>query len=119
MALPADWAWVKELIDEEGRTLTIEVPGAVSDANKPWRGNAAGTPEQTKGIFVRYKAKEVDGDHIKRGDQKVLCYPSDTINIERGTKIVDSLDSSGWTVQNIDKISVKSDIILYILQVRQ
>lgn len=118
MALPIEWAWIKELIDEEGRTLTIAVPGVVSDATKPWRGNAAGTPTNAVGVFVRYKAREY-GDHVKRGDQKVLLIPSEIIDIEAGTKIVDSLDTSSWNVIHIEKITSQSDVLLYILQVRK
>ena len=119
MALPAEWAWVKTLIDDEGRAFTIAVPGAVSDANKPWRGNAAGTPTNAMGVFFFYKASEIDGDFVKRGDQRICVIPDEVINIEKGTKIVDSLDNSSWTVKDIQKISHRSDIILYILQVRQ
>lgn len=118
MALPDEWAWIEELIEDEGRALTITVPGAVSDANKPWRGNVDGTPTNAVGVFVRYTAKEF-GDHIKRGDQKVLLIPDETVDVEKATKVVDSLDASSWNVINIDKITNKSDILLFILQVRQ
>lgn len=119
MALPEEWAWIEEMIDEEGRSLTIAVPGAIADADMPWRGNDAGSATSAIGIFVRYKASQIDGDHIKRGDQKILLIPDESIDIEEGTKIVDSLDSSGWIVKHVDKITNKSDILLYILQVRQ
>lgn len=119
MALPADWAWIEDLIDEEGRSLEITIPGSETDANKPWRGNVAGAPTTATGVFVRYKASQINDDQIKRGDQKVLLIPSETINIERGTKIKDSLDNSNWNVVDVEKITNKSDILLYILQVRQ
>lgn len=119
MALPEEWAWIEELIDEEGRAMTITIPGSESDANKPWRGNAVGSPTNATGVFVRYKASQIDGDHIKRGDQKILLIPDESVNIAEGTKVVDSLDSSSWTVKDIEKITNKSDILLYILQVRQ
>lgn len=118
MALPDEWAWIEELIEDEGRALTITLPGSESDANKPWRGNTAGTPTDAIGVFVRYKAREF-GDHIKRGDQKILLIPDETVNIEKGTKVVDSLDSSSWNVIEVEKITNKSDILLYILQVRK
>jgi hypothetical protein len=118
MALPEEWAWIEELIEDEGRALTVTLPGSVSDANKPWRGNAAGSPTNAVGVFVRYRAREF-GDHVKRGDQKILLIPSESVNIEAGTKVVDSLDGSSWNVINIEKITNKSDILLYILQVRQ
>jgi hypothetical protein len=119
MALPAEWAWVETLIAKEGRTFTVTVPGAEADANKPWRGNAAGTPTGVIGVFFHYKAVEIDDDHVKRGDQRVCVIPHETIDIENATKVVDSLDNSGWNVIDVQKISHKSDIILYILQIRQ
>lgn len=119
MALPEEWAWVEDLIEDEGRAFTIAIPGATSDSNKPWRGNDAGTPTNAVGVFFFYRADEIDGDHIKRGDQRVLLIPSETVDIEAGAKIVDSLDSSSWNVIDVQKISHKSDIILYILQTRQ
>jgi hypothetical protein len=119
MALPEEWAWVEELIQEDGRAMTVALPGSVLDANKPWRGNDAGTPTNAMGVFFFYTAQEVDGTAIKRGDQRVCLIPDETVDIEKGTKIVDSLDGSSWNVIDIQKISHKSDIILYILQVRQ
>ena len=116
--LPEEWAWIEELIDEEGRALTTALPGVESDADKPWRGNVAGTPTPATGVFVRYKAREF-GDHVKRGDQKVLLIPNTSVDIEEGTKIVDSLDNSSWNVIEVEKITNKSDILLYILQVRK
>ncbi len=119
MALPTEWAWIETLIADEGRAFTIAVPGAVSNAAKPWRGNAAGTATPAIGVFFFYKAEEIDGDHVKRGDQRVCVIPDGVIDIEAGTKIVDSLDGSSWNVIDVQKISHKADIILFILQVRQ
>ncbi len=117
--LPEEWEWIEELIDEEGRSMTITLPGAVADSDLPWRGNAAGTSVNATGVFVRYKASEVDGDHIKRADQKVLLIPDAAVDIEEGTKIIDSLDSSSWNVIDVEKLSNRSDILLFMLQIRQ
>ncbi len=117
--LPEEWEWIEELIDEEGRAFTITVAGAAADSDQPWRGNAAGTSVNATGVFVRYKANEVDGDHIKRADQKVLLIPDAAVDIEEGTKIIDSLDSSSWNVIDVEKLSNKSDILLFMLQIRQ
>lgn len=115
------WTWIETLIEEEeeGRALTITLPGVEADAGEPWRGNLAGTPTNAMGVFVRYKAKQIDGDHIKRGDQRIFLIPDDVMDIEKGTKIVDSLDNSSWNVVKLKRITSKSDILLYILQVRQ
>ena len=119
MALPEEWEWVEELIQEEGRAMTVTLPGSASDTDKPWRGNATGTPTNAMGVFFFYKAGEVDGNHVKRGDQRVRLVPDDVIDIEAGTKIIDSLDSSSWNVIDIQKISHRSSILAYILQIRQ
>ncbi len=119
MALPDEWAWIKELIDEEGRAFTIAVPGIVSDSSKPWRGNAAGTPTAATGVFWDYDAKEIDGENIKRADQRVCVIPDEVIDIESGAKIIDSLDNSSWNVIDVQRITNKADIIAFILQIRQ
>jgi len=118
-ALPTEWAWIEALIEDKGRALTITIPGTESDVNKPWRGNVDGVPIDAIGVFIHYMSTEVHGDHIRRGDQKVFLIPNEVVDIEEGTKIVDSLDGSSWNVKNIEKITNKSDILLYILQVRQ
>ncbi len=117
--MAATWAWIETLINEEGRALTITLPGSEADPEEPWRGNEAGTPTNATGVFVRYKAKQVDGDHIRRGDQKVLLIPDEVVDIEAGTKIIDSLDGSSWNVIKLKRITSGSDILLFILQVRQ
>ena len=119
MALPAEWVWIEDLIDEEGRAMTITVAGTPTDPAKPWRGNDVGTPTSATGVMVAYKAAQVDGSQIRRGDQKILLIPSEIISIENGSKIVDSLDNSAWMVKDVQKITNKSDILLYILQVRR
>lgn len=117
--LPEEWGWIAELIEDEGRVFTITVPGAVADSDQPWRGNAAGSATGATGVFWAYSAKEVDGDHIKRSDQRVILIPDESVDIEAGTKIIDSLDDSSWNVIDVDKISHRSDILVYILQIRQ
>lgn len=119
MALPEEWAWIEELIDEEGRSMTITLPGSASDPTKPWRGNTAGTPTAGTGVMVRYRAKPEDHEQMKRASQKILIIPDETVDIEQGSKVTDSLDSSDWMVEWIEKITNKSDILLYILYVRQ
>jgi len=119
MALPEEWQWVEELIQEEGRTLNLYHPGSAAVAGKAWRGKVDGTPVNMYGVFVRYKERQIDGDHVRIGDQKVLVIPSDTLDITSGFKVVDSLDTSSWNVVGVDKITSGSDILLYILQVRK
>lgn len=113
------WAWIEELIDVEGRALTVTLPGSEAEPEEPWRGNDSGTPTNAVGVFVRYTAKQVDGDHIKRGDQKVLLIADEIVDIEEGTKIVDSLDGSSWYVIRRKRVTSRSDILLFILQVRE
>lgn len=113
------WAWIEELIDAEGRALTITLPGSEADTEEPWRGNTTLTPTNATGVFVRYKVKQVGSDHIKRGDQKVLLIADEIVNIEEGTKIIDSIDDSSWYVIRLKRITARSDILLFILHVRQ
>lgn len=119
MALPAEWAWIEPLIEEFGRSMTVTIPGSESDPSKPWRGNDAGTPTAGVGCMVRYKARQNDDDQRRRATQKILIIPDDVIDIEQATKVTDSLDSSDWIIVDVEKITVGSDILLYILYVRQ
>jgi len=117
--LPDEWMWIGNLINDEGREMTIAVPGSEANPPEDWRGNTPGPPVTATGVMVRYKAAQIDNDQIKRADKKILLAPVTAIDIEAGTKINDSLDSSSWIVKNVKKITVKSDILLYVLQVRQ
>jgi len=117
--LPEEWEWIGELIDEEGRALTITLPGSAADPLEPWRGNTTLTSTNAVGVFVRYRAKQVNSDHIRRGDQKVLLIADEIVNIEAGTKIIDSLDGSSWYVIRLKRITSRSNILLFILHVRQ
>lgn len=111
--------WIEEMILEDGRPMTITVPGSPTDPAEPWRGNDPGTPVAAIGIFVQHAMAAITGDHIKRGDQKVLIAPTAAVDVSKGTKITDSLDDSDWMVEKVAKITTESDILLYILAVKQ
>ncbi len=117
--LPEEWQWIADLIDEEGRGMTITPPGALTDDSKPWRGNAVGSASDATGVMIEYMAEPLGGDHAMRAEQKVLLAPLLEINVERGTKITDSIDDSDWFVVDVEKITSRSDILLYILWVRR
>jgi len=117
--LPDDWMWIAEMINEDGRNMWITVPGDPIDPAEPWRGNAPGTPVSAKGIFVGHEANKLSGDHIRRQEQRLLVAPASNIEIHKGTKIVDTIDGSDWYVESFKKITEETDILLYILKVKQ
>ncbi len=117
--LPDDWMWIADMINEDGRDMSITVPGGPIDPNEPWRGNSPGTPISAKGIFVGHTADHISGDHVKRQEQRLLVAPASNVIISEGTKIVDSIDGSDWYVEKFRKITEETNILLYILEVRQ
>jgi len=117
--LPDDWMWIAEMINEDGRAMWITVPGDPIDPAEPWRGNTPGTPVSAKGIFVGHEANKLSGDHVRRQEQRLLVAPASNIEIHKGTKIVDTIDGSDWYVESFKKITEETDILLYILKVKQ
>ena len=125
MPLSDEWQWILELIEEEGRTVTISKAQGGANASKPHRGNASFTSPvaalPVEAVTVRYKANEIDGSTVLRTDLKALVAPPDTDeNIMEYDRLVDT-DGNGltWRITHIDKIEPGSEILLYILQLRR
>jgi hypothetical protein len=123
-ALSAEYQWIADLIQEEGRVVTLKkLTGGATDPAKPWRGDSAATdvPDITSdAVLVAYKAKEIDGSHVLRGDLKAFCAPHLTANLILYDFLVDTNgDGRKWRIVKSDKIEPGSEILLYILQLRR
>jgi len=123
-ALSAEYQWIADLIEEEGREVTLKVlTGGATDPLKPWRGDSAATdsPDITvDAVTVAYTQKEVDGSSIKRTDLKAFVVPHATADIGLYDFFVDvNGDGRTWKVENITKIEPGTEILLYILQLRR
>ena len=115
----SDAAWVKALIESEGRSCTLSKFGAAKDEDKPWRGHDDPDPstDQTSvvAVFVKYKVSEIDGEIVRRGDQYAFC-AGDTA-AENYELLLDG--STAWNIVEADKIAPGEEILLYKLHLRR
>lgn len=67
-------AVAKRLIEENGRPVVlVQMTTTVADAAMPWRGTTgADVTRSMTAVNFDYKAEDVDGERIKRGDQRLL-----------------------------------------------
>lgn len=124
MSLSAEWQWIIELIEEEGREVTLKkLTGGASDPNKPWRGDGAATdvPDLTvSAVTVKYMPKEIDGSHVLRTDLKAFVAPPDSGDLLLYDFLEDNNgDGRTWRIVHVDKIEPGTEILLYILQLRR
>ena len=108
-----------------GGTQGVTVPASYkrrnegSDSYNPATGVATPsfTTDSVEALVLAYEAKDIDGDRIKVGDEKVLVRKSELITIaepKEGDEIV-------WETITRDVVSVKSDPTgqLWIFQTRR
>ena len=120
--MSAEWDWIRELIDEEGRNVTLTKATGTPDPNKPWEGNTSvGDPLVVKAVTVRYTAKEVGNSHILHTDLKALvAVPITGEDVLTYDIFTDTTgDGRTWKIEKPDKIEPGSEILLYILQLRR
>ena len=67
-------ATAKRLIEDNGRPVVIrKLSETAADSAKPWRGTTgADTTVNPTAVILDYRATDVDGERIKRGDQRML-----------------------------------------------
>jgi len=123
-ALPAEYQWIADLIEDEGRVVTLQkLTGGATDPAKPWRGDSAAldAPDvSVSAVTVMYTPKEVDGSSILKTDLKAFVAPHATADLGLYDFFVDTNgDGRTWSITNIEKIEPGTDILLYILQLRR
>lgn len=114
-------ALAKELIEENGQAITIRRTSQATapDADVPWKqGAATDTDSPALGVFLDYNRKEIDGEVIKQGDQKVLV-PAQDLAIVPQVDDVLLRGSEIWSIINVNELNPNGQRILYTLQVRQ
>jgi hypothetical protein len=114
-------ALAKELIEENGQAIIIRRTGqaAAPDVDQPWKlGAPTDTDAPTLGVFLDYNRKEIDGEVIKQGDQKVLV-PAQGLTIVPAVDDVLLRGAEIWSIINVNELNPNGQRILYTLQVRQ
>lgn len=69
-----------KLIAKYGKTVTLVAAASAdpADSAAPWRGPAAGTvTAQPQGIVVSFSKDEINGEHIRASDLKLLLAAGD------------------------------------------
>ncbi|MCK9569017.1 hypothetical protein M0R72_08755 [Candidatus Pacearchaeota archaeon] len=115
----SDVAWIKALIESEGRSCTLSKFGAAKDETKPWRGHKDPDEDedqlQVKAVFVKFKVNEIDGEIVRRGDQYAFC-AGDTA-ADGYELLIDGTEV--WKIVGADKIAPGEEILLYRLHLRR
>lgn len=115
-----EWAWISELITEEGRSMTLKKAEGYADEDKPWEGNNTFSTLTVTGVVCKYKRKEVDGSLILKADKKVYIAPLAAIAIEEYDLLVDTNgDGKTYKIVKPEKIMPGTENLLYKLQVRR
>lgn len=124
MSLSAEWQWIADLIQSEGRAVTLKkLTGGATDPTKPWRGDGAATDLPvltTSTVTVSYKPREIDGSNVLRTDLKAFVAPPSSGNVMLYDFFVDTNgDGRTWRIVHCEKIEPGPEILLYILQLRR
>lgn len=86
------------LIEKYGREMKFfkEVT-APADPNKPHRGGTTTTTVATvKAAIVDFKFHEIDGDHVRRGDKKLIAPFNETNDLSQFSYVLDG--STKWSI---------------------
>ena len=104
-------------IQEKGRPITLRLPGIVFD---PQTGATveSNTDVKTSAFFTAFKAGQIDGSAIQRGDQRLLiaaeglgAVPTTAHQVIDGEEV--------WQVQDVETVQPGDTVILYKLLVRR
>lgn len=107
------------LIDNFGKTVTVTQVRSETDQANPWEGKTFDAQSyNTKAVYDKFKAMDIDGTIVKKDD--LLCYISpenETFEIKIRHKVVDG--STTYKIMNVEKVEPGGTNLLYILHLRQ
>lgn len=117
-------ALAKRLIAKKGTSVTLRsmTPGALPDANEPWRAGANTPVDQTvKAVFLDYEQAYIDGTTIRMGDQRVFMPATDNSDVAI-TPEVDGLvirGSETWKIVKPRPLNPGNQMVMFEIQVRR
>ena len=115
----ADRADVLAAFKEDGMLMTLAVPGASTFDHILGAYSAATAVQYTGyGLVKEYKAQEIDGTVIQRGDQKVLVVFEDASIVPATTHNLSTVGNL-YAVQNVGALAPAGVVIFFTLQVRR
>ena len=118
-------ATATRMIAKYGRDFTLYTvdPSSVDDPSMPWRGTA--TPPTSSGTVVGVVIEQdwediVDG-LVQRGKKVAIVQFSDSVKdvIEKCQFLLDSLDSSRYSVSSASPLAPGGTIVFWQLKLRQ
>lgn len=117
-------ALAKRLIALNGQDVTLRAfaSAAAPDVTKPWRPGAVTAADKTvRAVFLDYDQEYVDGEMIRRGDQRALLASTDTSS----AAITPSVDghvlrgAEVWRIVQVSPLAPNEQTVMFELQVRQ
>jgi hypothetical protein len=118
-----------KLTAKYGRSLTlVQLDATPSNVAQPWKGNTdvRGEPIATltvNGVFVEPESLERLGkqrqsnDFVKSAEQTVIVIHDGSLGVF--DELIDVVDSSRWTVHNIQELQPGDKIMLHYLRVQR
>jgi len=107
-------------ITDKGRTITVRSPGVGEVYNPATDTFTAADPVDvnTKAVFTKFSQKDIDGEIIKRTDQRVLIAAASLATApDTEDKILDGL--AQYSVIHTEIVKPGDTEILYMVQVRK
>jgi hypothetical protein len=111
-------ATTQRLIDNNGRTFQFVLKGSAVDPAKPWDGNADGSTESAKGVFLSYSRREIDGTKIQAEDKR-LVVAAQNLSADLTTAIKVRDGGTDYQVVGPVRVVQPGDVVLlYEIQAR-
>ena len=106
-----------DLLGRKGQPITITT--VTTGAYNPSTGGVSSTEtvQTWVGVPVGYKASEIDGTNIKRGDVKVIVAASGLVEPKVNGQV--SFIGFAGTIKNVEIVAPDGTPIVYKLQVRK
>lgn len=107
-----------ELIEENGDLSTLRRQVKVAGAQS-WKPGVGTVDYPARMVWLNYELKRVDGERIKRGDQRVLIAGAGlSVTPDASTDSLVRADGSVWSVEGVETLSPNGEVVLHTLQVR-
>ena len=113
----------REQIAADGERSTYEVIVSTPQTGKEWRSTGP-TVQDTRtvnAVWLDYRERQIDGQQIKRGDQRVLVPALDLVGVNPSpsTDYLTRVDGTRWKVKDVKILQPNEDRILMTLQCRK
>lgn len=111
----------ERLIKKKGQLVSIRQTtlSAPPDDTQPWKTGAASTNDtDVYGVFLEYSKRDIDGEKIKQGDQRVYVPAKDLSIIPQPDDML-IRDTEIWHIQAVNELNPGGQLVMYDLQVRR